>query len=86
MDENVEFHEFVDLRLRTRLTTLAKIWVKKWNLMDSWISDDERRHDRCFVAEVVDTCLKIILIPKQSLYYVRGLRYGRKCEFHEFVD
>ena len=47
--------------------------------MDSWISDDERRHDRCFVAEVVDTCLRIILIPKQSLYYVRGLRYGRKC-------
>ena len=39
----------------------------------------ERRHGRCFVAEVVDTCLRIILIPKQSLYYVRGLRYGRKC-------
>ena len=34
--------------------------------MDSWISDDERRHDRCFVAEVVDTCLRIILIPKQK--------------------
>ena len=32
--------------------------------MDSWISDDERRHDRCFVPGVVDTCLRIILIPK----------------------
>ena len=42
--------------------------------MDSWISNDEHRHDRCFVAEVVDTCLRVILIPKQSLYYVRGLR------------
>ena len=48
--------------------------------MDSWILDEETPlDDRCFVAEVVDTCLRIILIPKQSLYYVRGLRYGRKC-------
>ena len=48
------------------------------DFMDSWISDEERRHDRSFVAEVMDTCFRIILMPKQSLSDTRGPRYGRK--------